>query len=69
MRRILRSALLLALAAIPGNAQQATPPADTAQPAAQSLLKSHYKPGSVNGKAVPMQVSIHLEHAGFPPTK
>jgi len=31
-------------------------------PAVQSLLKSKYKPGSVNGKAVPMRASIHLEY-------
>lgn len=36
--------------------------------AVQSLLKSHYKPGSVNGKAVPVRVTIHLEYGGFPPT-
>ena len=34
--------------------------------AVQSLLKSHYKPGSVNGKAVAMQASIHLEYADVP---
>ncbi|HMD78163.1 MAG TPA: energy transducer TonB [Terracidiphilus sp.] len=32
-------------------------------PAVQSLLKSHFKPGQVNGKAVPMRASIHLELA------
>ena len=30
-------------------------------PAVQSLLNSKYKPGKVNGKAVPMRVNIHLE--------
>jgi hypothetical protein len=39
------------------------------KPAVQSLLKSHYKPGSVNGKAVPVRASIHLECGGSPPTK
>jgi hypothetical protein len=34
--------------------------------AVQSLLKSHYKPGSVNGKAVAMRASIHLEYADVP---
>ena len=31
-------------------------------PAVQSLLDSQYKPGIVNGKAVQMRVSIHLEY-------
>jgi TonB family protein len=31
-------------------------------PAVESLLDSQYKPGIVNGKAVPMRVSIHLEY-------
>jgi TonB family protein len=35
--------------------------------AIQSLLKSHYKPGSVNGKAVPTRASIHIEYADIPP--
>lgn len=34
------------------------------KPAVESLLKSHYKPGMVNGKAVPMRVSVHLEYGG-----
>jgi len=37
------------------------------KPAVQSLLKSHYKPGSVGGKAVPMRASIHLEYGGVSP--
>jgi hypothetical protein len=37
------------------------------KPAVQSLLKSHYKPGSVNGVAVPIRTSIHLEYGGVPP--
>jgi len=32
----------------------------------ESLLKSHYKPGSFNGKAVSVRVSLHLEYGGFP---
>jgi hypothetical protein len=32
----------------------------------QSLFKSQYKPGKVNGKAVLMRVSVHLEIGGFP---
>jgi hypothetical protein len=36
-------------------------------PAVQSLLKSHFKPGQINGKAVPMRASIHLESADIPP--
>jgi TonB family protein len=36
------------------------------KPAVQSLLKSKYKPGSVNGKAVPIRASIHLEYADAP---
>jgi TonB family protein len=36
-------------------------------PAVQSLLKSKYKPGKVNGKAVPMRATIHLEYGGLPP--
>jgi Gram-negative bacterial TonB protein C-terminal len=35
--------------------------------AVQSLLKSQYKPGKVNGKAVPVRASIHLEYADIPP--
>lgn len=31
-------------------------------PAVQSLLDSQYRPGKVNGKTVPMRVSIHLEY-------
>jgi len=37
--------------------------------AVQSLLKSHYKPGTVNGKAVPVRAIIHLEPAGSAPAK
>lgn len=37
------------------------------KPAMLSLLKSHYKPGKVNGKAVPMRASIHLELADLSP--
>jgi TonB family protein len=33
----------------------------------KSLLKSKYKPGFVNGKAVPMRASIHLEYGGVSP--
>jgi TonB family protein len=36
-------------------------------PAVQSLLKSHFKPGQINGKAVPMRASIHLELADLSP--
>lgn len=32
------------------------------EPAVESLLKSQYTPGFVNGKAVPMRGSIHLEY-------
>lgn len=34
------------------------------RPAVASLLKSQYKPGFVNGKAVPMRGSIHLQYGG-----
>jgi hypothetical protein len=34
--------------------------------AVQSLLKSHYKPGKMNGKAVPIRASVHLEYADAP---
>jgi TonB family protein len=34
------------------------------KPVVQSLLKSKYKPGKVNGKAVAMRASIHLEYGG-----
>jgi TonB family protein len=37
------------------------------KPALQSLLKYRYKPGSVDGKAVPMRVSIRLECGNTPP--
>lgn len=37
------------------------------EPAIKSLHKSEYKPGFVNGKAVPMRASIHLEYGGVPP--
>jgi hypothetical protein len=33
--------------------------------AAQSLLKSHYKPGRLNGKAVPVKLAVHLGLGGF----
>jgi TonB family protein len=36
------------------------------KPAVQSLLESKYKPGKVNGKAVPMRASIHLESVDAP---
>jgi TonB family protein len=36
-------------------------------PAIQSLLKSLYKPGQVNGKAVAIRTSIHLELADLSP--
>jgi TonB family protein len=36
------------------------------QPAIKSLLKSRYKPGKVNGKAVPMRTAILLELADLP---
>ncbi|MGB9406427.1 MAG: TonB family protein [Terracidiphilus sp.] len=36
------------------------------KPAVQSLLKSHYKPGKVNGKSVPIRASIHLQYGGSP---
>jgi hypothetical protein len=38
------------------------------KPAVQSLLKSKYKPGSVNGKVVPIRASIHLEYGDVPAT-
>jgi TonB family protein len=34
------------------------------KPAIESLLKSQYTPGMVNGKAVPMRASVHLEYGG-----
>jgi TonB family protein len=34
--------------------------------AVHSLLKSKYKPGSLNGKDVPIRASIHLEYAEIP---
>ena len=34
--------------------------------AVQSLLKSHYKPSNVNGKAVAIRASIHLEYDDVP---
>jgi hypothetical protein len=37
--------------------------------AVDSLLKSHYKPGMVNGKAVAVRASVRLEFGGFPATK
>jgi hypothetical protein len=36
------------------------------KPATLSLLNAQYKPGSVNDKAVPVKVSIHLELGQFP---
>lgn len=54
----------------PSNAQ--TPHCEKAVlelPAARSLLKSRYKPGSVNGKAVPVRVSVHLELGEFASSK
>ena len=37
------------------------------KPAIQSLLKSNYKPGKVNGKAVPIRAAIHLEYGSVSP--
>jgi TonB family protein len=37
------------------------------KPAVASLLNSKYTPGSVNGAAVPMRVSIHLEYGDDTP--
>lgn len=39
------------------------------QPALQSLLKSKYKPATLNGKAVPVKATIQLSYLGFAPTK
>jgi hypothetical protein len=36
------------------------------KPAVESLLKSKYKPGSVNGTVVPIRASIHLEYGDSP---
>jgi hypothetical protein len=36
------------------------------KPAIDSLLKSKYKPGSINGKAVAIRASIHLEYGDVP---
>jgi hypothetical protein len=36
------------------------------KPAIDSLLKSTYKPGRVNGKAVAMRASVHLEYGDVP---
>lgn len=36
------------------------------EPAVKSLLKSQFKPGKVNGKAVPMRASIQIELGDFP---
>jgi hypothetical protein len=41
--------------------------AGISKPAIQSLLKSSYKPGKINGKAVPIRVSVHLEYSGVNP--
>jgi len=35
--------------------------------AIDSLLRTKYLPGSLNGKAVPMRASIHLEYGDVPP--
>lgn len=37
------------------------------KPAIESLLHSHFKPGSLNGTTVPVRVSVHLEFLGFFP--
>jgi TonB family protein len=37
------------------------------EPAIKSLLNSEYEPGFVNGEAVPMRASIHLEYGGVSP--
>jgi TonB family protein len=37
------------------------------KPAVDSLLRSKYKPGSVNGKAVAIRASVHLEYNDVPP--
>ena len=37
------------------------------KPAVLSLLNSKYKPGSVNGKAVPIRASVHLEYGNVNP--
>ncbi|MGA9673129.1 MAG: energy transducer TonB [Terracidiphilus sp.] len=39
------------------------------KPAIASLLKSHYSPGTFNGAAVPVRMSVRLEFDGFYPTK
>ena len=39
------------------------------RPALASLLKSHYRPGTLNGVAVPVRVLVHLQFDGFAPTK
>jgi TonB family protein len=39
------------------------------KPLVQSLLKSQYSPGSLNGQPVPVRASIHIEFDGFAPTK
>ena len=36
-------------------------------PAVESLLKSKYKPGTLNGKPVPVRATVHLEYGGYPP--
>lgn len=36
------------------------------RPAVESLFKSEYNPGFVNGKVVPMRASIHLEYGDSP---
>ena len=39
------------------------------KPAVESLLKSKYEAALLNGKAVPVRVSIHLAYAGFGPSR
>jgi hypothetical protein len=36
------------------------------EPAVKSILKSSYKPGTVNGNAVPMRASLHFEYDDGP---
>jgi hypothetical protein len=36
------------------------------KPAVESLLKSQYEPGIVNGIEVPMRASIHLDYGDSP---
>ncbi len=39
------------------------------KPAIASLLRSRYKPGKMNGKAVPVRVSVHLVYNGTVPSE